>query len=447
MTPGMRTVPLGGWGRYPVLDCRVTTPSRTGDAVAAVRVADEVISRGRGRSYGDASLNPSFTLDATRLDRILAFDPATGAIECEAGLSLEDLLAAFVPRGWFVPVTPGTRFVTIGGMIAADVHGKNHHNDGSFCDHLAWVELALHGGEEIRCSRDQNPDLFAATCGGMGLTGLILRAAFTLRRIATSTIRQQVVRAANLDAAIDAIEQAIDRTYSVAWIDCLATGRNLGRSIVFLGDHCEADNGADDAPGDAPTWLEPRRRSITFDLPALSLNSLSVRAFNTVYFGTHRSGERRIDLQPFFYPLDAIQHWNRIYGSRGFVQYQCVLPLATSRDGLAALLAEIAAEGSASFLTVLKRMGPESFGLLSFPMPGFTLALDFPVGPRVFALLARLDRITLAAGGRCYLAKDARMTPQTLAQSYPRLEEFREVRRHWGLDKTFASALSRRLQI
>lgn len=443
MTAAARTVPLSGWGRYPVLDCRVATPSRSADALATVRASDELIGRGRGRSYGDASLNPSLTLDATRLDRILAFDPASGAIECEAGLSLEDLLAVFVPRGWFVPVTPGTRFVTIGGMIAADVHGKNHHNDGSFCEHLDWAELALPDGTEIRCSRSEHPDLFAATCGGMGLTGLILRAAFTLRRITTSTIRQQVVRAGNLDAAIDAIERAIDRTYSVAWIDCLATGRNLGRSVVFLGEHCEADGGGDEAP----TWSQARRRSIPVNLPAVTLNSLSVRAFNTLYFGTHRSGERRIDLQPFFYPLDAIQHWNRIYGSRGFVQYQCVLPLATSRDGLAALLAEIAAEGSASFLTVLKRMGRESHGLLSFPMPGYTLALDFPVGASTFALLARLDRITGAAGGRCYLAKDARMTPETFAASYPRLEEFREVRRRWGLDATFASALSKRLHI
>ena len=436
---------LAGWGRYPVLDCRTSEPSTAEDAAAAL--AGSVIARGNGRSYGDASLAPDGTLITSRLDRMLAFDPATGELACEAGTLLADIVSTFVPRGWFPPVTPGTKWVTVGGMIAADVHGKNHHGAGSFCEHVEWIELALGDGTVFRCSRDNHPDLFAATCGGMGLTGIILTASFRMIPVETAWIAQTVERAANLDHVFAAFEANKHRTYSVAWVDCLATGADLGRSVIFFGEHATAEQlpPSERAAPFRQALRKPRR--VPFDFPALALNRLSVRAFNTIYYRQQRGAGGLATLDSYFYPLDALLEWNRIYGRRGFVQYQCVLPLAASRKGLTDLLAAAAREGNASFLAVLKLMGRESFGLLSFPIEGYTLALDFPVNPPTLRLLERFDAIVAAYGGRVYLAKDARMSAAMFASFYPRLPEFRDVRRKYGLEGRFGSAQSVRLGI
>ena len=330
-------------------------------------------------------------------------------------------------------------------MIAADVHGKNHHGAGSFCEYLAWLELALGDGTVFRCSPTEHADLFAATCGGMGLTGVILTACFRLMPIETAWIAQSVERAANLDQLFAAFERNADRTYSVAWVDCLASGADLGRSVIFFGEHAKRGQLA---PADqaAPLQLARRRaKRVPFDLPALALNRLSVRAFNALYYRGQRGAGGLTGLDGYFYPLDALLEWNRIYGRRGFVQYQCVLPLTASRPALTELLDAAAREGNASFLAVLKLMGRELFGLLSFPMQGYTLALDFPADPASLRLLERFDAIVAAHGGRIYLAKDARMGPAIFQSGYRRLPEFRAVRRKYGLEDRFRSAQSVRL--
>ena len=447
MTPPGRLERLSGWGRYPVAECRVTRPRETAEAAALAAEAPSLIARGLGRSYGDASLNPALTVETGAMDRLLGFDAGTGLLTCEAGLSLAEIFALFLPRGWVVPVTPGTKFVTVGGMIAADVHGKNHHRDGSFCDHLEWVEVALADGRVLRCSKTGHADLFAAICGGMGLAGLVLRAAFRMKRVETAQMRQRTFRAANLDAAFDLFEGALDWTYSVGWIDCLASGRGLGRSVIFLGEHARAGELTARRTGEP---LESRKRGtkkVPFDFPSFALGPLSVRLFNQVYYRAHKDGEALVDLDAYYYPLDSIGQWNRIYGKRGFIQYQCVLPLATSRQGIAGLLELISGAGLGSFLAVLKRMGPQSFGLLSFPMEGYTLALDFPASDKALALMLRLDEIVVASGGRLYLAKDSRVGAAAFASGYDKLDRFRAIRRDWGLDGAFRSLQSERLEI
>ncbi|GAC1339341.1 MAG: FAD-binding oxidoreductase [Acetobacteraceae bacterium] len=437
------TKSLSGWGRYPVLDCRTAEPPSTAEA-ARPHPERLGVARGNGRSYGDSSLAAAGTVLTKHLDRLLAFDPATGQLTCEAGTLLADVVATFVPRGWFPPVTPGTKWVSVGGMIAADVHGKNHHGTGSFCEHVVWLDLALGDGNVLRCSRTEHAELFAATCGGMGLTGIILAAAFTMIPVATARIAQTIERAANLDAALALFEAGRHWTYSVAWVDCLANGADLGRSVVFFGEHATQEQLP--AAERATPLRQPVRgaRRVPFDFPAMALNRFSVRAFNTLYYQRQRPGSALVDIDPYFYPLDALLDWNRIYGKPGFVQYQCVLPFATSREGLRALLAAAAADGSASFLAVLKLMGRPSFGLMSFPMEGYTLTLDFPVTPPTMRLLERFDAIVREGGGRIYLAKDARMGAEMLA-GYPGLAEFRAVRQRYGLDQRFRSAQSDRL--
>jgi decaprenylphospho-beta-D-ribofuranose 2-oxidase len=436
---------LAGWGRYPVRDCTVwqpTTPQGLHETLASLAGS---IARGNGRSYGDASLNPDATIDMLRLDRLIAFDEGTGTLTCEAGVVLSDIVTAFVPRGWFPPVTPGTQMVTIGGMIASDVHGKNHHVAGSFGDHVDWIDLDLGDGRVLRCSPSEHAELFAATCGGMGLTGVIVRAAFRMLKIETAYIRQRTVRAGNLEQALAAFEQSHGATYSVAWIDCLVTGKALGRSAILLGEHARA------AELDEPSRFDPLHRaarkpkSVPVNFPDFALSGFNVKLFNQLYYAMQRPGDALVGLDPYFYPLDALSDWNRIYGRRGFVQYQCVLPLATSEAGLRRLIEAISAARAGSFLAVLKRMGPASFGLLSFPMEGYTLALDFPATAANLALLETLDSITADHGGRVYLTKDARVSPQMFAQGYPRLPEFRELRARYGLDQRFSSLLSQRL--
>lgn len=439
------SAPLAGWGRYPVRECAVWQPITTQALHETLAPLPSSIARGNGRSYGDASLNPDATIDTRRLDRLIAFDAATGTLECEAGVLLSDLVATFVPRGWFPPVTPGTRLVTIGGMIASDVHGKNHHGAGSFCDHIDWLDLDLGDGRILRCSARENAPLFAATCGGMGLTGIIVRASVRMLKIESAYMRQRTIRVPDLDQALAVFEESHSSTYSVAWIDCMATGKSLGRSAILLGEHATA---ADlDERRRAEPFARPVRKpkSVPFDFPGFALSGFNVKMFNQLYYALQQPGDALVDLDPYFYPLDAVFDWNRIYGRRGFVQYQSALPLAESATGLRRLLEAISAAGAGSFLAVLKRMGPGSFGMLSFPMQGYTLALDFPATPTSLELLERLDAITAEHGGRVYLTKDARMSPQMFASGYPRLPEFRSVRAEYGLDQRFSSLLSQRL--
>jgi len=380
------------------------------------------------------------------MDRFVSFDDRAGTVTCEAGLLLSDLIDVVLPRGWFPPVTPGTRFVTIGGMIASDVHGKNHHGSGSFCDHVLSLDLMI-GDRVLTCSATENGDFFAATCGGMGLTGVILRATFRLLAVETAAMRQRTLRLQTLEQAIDAIEASLESTYSVAWVDCLASGGNLGRSVLFLAEHAQVNDLSREHQAQPFARRRGRRRRVPIDFPTFALSELPVRLFNKAYYAAQRPGDALVDIDTYFYPLDSILEWNRIYGRRGFVQFQCGLPLAESRSGLRRLLEQIAQGRDASFLTVLKRMGAQSFGLLSFPFEGYSLALDFRATPENLLLIDRLDAITAEHGGRIYLAKDARTNAASLAAGYPRLDEFRAVRQRYGLDRRFTSLQSRRLEI
>ena len=373
---------LSGWGRYPVVDCRVEQFGGQPDLPYLLHGAPTLIARGNGRSYGDAAVNADLTLSMLGTNRILAFDDETGLLTCEAGVLLDDILREFVPRGWFPPVVPGTRFVTVGGLIAADVHGKNHHHAGTFGAYVESLTLAVASGEVLECSRTANAEILRATIGGMGLTGVILSATFRLMPIETAYLLQEVLPAGDLDEAMALFEASRDWPYSVAWIDTLARG-----------------------------------------------------------------AARPVHFEPFFFPLDRIGAWNRLYGRRGFVQYQCVLPKPQSR-GVAALLERIAGAGQNSFLAVLKLLGPGRAGMLSFPMEGYTLALDFPLRDGTLELLDALDAVTHAHGGRVYLAKDACCTPERVRRGYPEWQAFSAVRATaTGSAPRFTSSLSRRLAL
>lgn len=436
---------LSGWARFPVIDCHVERPRTGAEARRQIAAAPSAIARGNGRSYGDSSLNPTLTMEMASLDRLLAFDPQAGTVTAQGGMLLDELIDYLLPRGWFPAVTPGTAFVTLGGMIAADVHGKNHHQAGSIGQFVDHIELLVGDGQLVRCSRGDHPDLFAATCGGMGLTGIIVSASMRLIRVESARMMQRTARARDLQQVMELFENASSSTYSVAWIDCLASGKSLGRSVVTLADHAPA-SALPSAIRNAPLERSRRpRRSIPFDLPAWVLTKSSVAAFNQLYFQAHRDRDQLVGVDRYFYPLDAIGDWNRIYGRRGFAQFQCVIPLEQSAAGVQALLEEVSRSGGASFLAVLKRLGPAGDGLMSFPMAGYTLALDFPLAPGALELMERLDRIMLDFGGRLYLAKDSRSTGAAALANYPGLEKFREVRRRYGCTERFASAQSRRL--
>lgn len=426
------------WGRYP--------PSGEQASVAIHSRFDSIpdvdgtmLPRGNGRSYGDTCLNPGGVLLQMRgLDRFIAFDAETGVLRCEAGVLLADIIALALPRGWFLPVTPGTRFVTVGGAIANDVHGKNHHCAGSFGDHVVNFGLRRSTGEYLECSRTTQQELFAATIGGLGLTGMIVWAELRLRRVRNSSINESSQRFAALEGFFDLSAANVSHEYTVAWIDCLAKGRSLGRGVFYSGDHLER------APCDREPPPPRQRPSIPFDPPFAIINPLSLKAFNEVYFRRASTKPRHVERHflSFFYPLDAIPKWNRMYGRKGFLQYQCVLPPAVARDALRELLSRISLSGQGSFLAVLKEFGARTApGLLSFARPGTTLALDFPnAGAKTLKLLDELDHIVAEAGGALYPAKDARMPPHMFRLGYPRLEAFRQ-----HLDPRLSSGFWRRI--
>ncbi len=361
---------------------------------------------------------------------------------------LADILATFVPRGWFPPAAPGTKFVTVGGMIAADVHGKNHHRDGTFGAHVESLTLATADGEIRACSRAQNADLFRATLGGMGLTGVILSASFPLRPIETAFVLEETLAARDLDETMALFEASRDWPYSVAWIDCLARGAKLGRGLLMRGAFMERSALPQRLASDPLGLLPAGKLAVPSDAPSVLLNRVSIGLFNELYYrrGRARAGARQAHFDPFFFPLDWIEAWNRLYGRKGFVQYQCVLPKSESPDGIAALLERVAAAEQGSFLAVLKLFGPAGEGLMSFPMEGYTLALDFPLRKGTLALLKELDEITHRHGGRVYLAKDACCAPQRVREGYPRRSAFDTVRGRGGRScaqvrlRTFAAA-------
>ncbi len=435
---------LSGWGRFPTSVNNVLRPERFAQLVPP---SDSVIARGQGRSYGDAALNSEGdVILSERINRFISFDEATGLLRAEAGATLADVLAVFVPRGWFLPVTPGTKYCSLGGCLAADVHGKNHHHNGTLSAHVREIELVLADGSRERCSPDSNTSLFWATMGGMGLTGIITEIAFQLIPITSARIAVQHCKARNLETALDLLADIDhDDQYTVAWIDCLSSGEHLGRSVLITGHHATPDE-LGSVHGDRLLIRQRRQLGLPVDFPAWVLNFHTVRAFNHVYYARQGSRSQFVtDYDSFFYPLDAISNWNRMYGKPGFVQYQFVLPTDGAKEGMRVALELLAASKKPSFLAVLKRFGSEGSGYLSFPMNGYTLALDIPLSRELPQLLDRLDEIVLHCGGRVYLAKDARLKRGVFETMYPRFADWMRVRDRVDPNKRFSSDLSRRL--
>ncbi|HKG16972.1 MAG TPA: FAD-binding oxidoreductase [Solirubrobacteraceae bacterium] len=441
---------LSGWGLTARSRATVHRPGSAKEVAALLADSGPrgAIARGLGRAYGDAAQNAGGAVIDTRgLAAVRDLDLTRGRATVEAGVSLDALISALLPLGWFPDVVPGTRFVTVGGAIASDIHGKNHHRDGAFGDHVLELELLTPAGERIRCSPDDRPEVFAATTGGMGLTGVVVAATVRLSRVQTSWMRVDTERTADLDDALARMEARDDQyRYSVAWIDCLARGSQLGRSVLFRGDHAGLDElppERRESPLRAPS---PPQLAAPPWVPDGLLRRSTVAAFNEIYFRRAPRAERgRLEsLERFFFPLDAIRGWNRMYGPRGFLQYQMVVPFG-AEDTLRAAIERLSGARCASFLAVLKRFGRER-GLLSFPMPGWTLALDVPAGaPGLAPLLDGLDELVAQAGGRVYLSKDSRLRPELVAHMYPRLGEWREIRAGLDPEGRMHSDLARRL--
>ncbi len=437
---------IANWGNYPVIDAEV----HRFDGPESLRqhldkTEGGMIARGLGRCYGDSSLAQNI-VNMLYYNHIFFFDREKGVIHCQAGVSLEDILQTVVPYGWFLPVTPGTKFITVGGAIAANVHGKNHHKEGCFCGHVIELNLMLPDGSEVKCSRIENRDIFDATCGGMGLTGVILNATFQLKPITTAYIREETILAKDLDHIMHLFNQSEDWTYSVAWIDCLAGGRHMGRSVMMRGEHATVDELELPDRRD-PLHLQPRiKLNVPFSFPSFALNTLSVKAFNFTIYNSYANHTFITDYDRFFYPLDSIHNWNRIYGRRGFTQYQFVLPRSVSHRGLIRILERISKSGMGSFLAILKLFGKQN-DLISFPRAGYTLALDFPLRKAMFPLLDELDRIVLDFGGRIYMAKDVRMKKETFLKGYPNAAKFNDTIKELNGDGLFRSLQSDRLGI
>jgi decaprenylphospho-beta-D-ribofuranose 2-oxidase len=420
-----------------------------GATIASLAADRGIIARGLGRAYGDPAQNGGGTVLRLQPGPIV-LDPEQGVVTCGGGVGFDELLRHLVPRGWFVPVTPGTRFVTVGGAIASDIHGKNHHVDGSFGAHVVAMTLLLADGSRRCLTESSDAELWWATIGGMGLTGIIVDATFRVLPIETSRCVVDTERLPSLDALLDRMESGDDRyRYSVAWVDLLATGAALGRSVLTRGDHATlTDLGEHAGDDDDPLGFRPPAlASVPPHVPNV-LNRMSVRAFNEVWFRKAPRSHRGLEtITGFFHPLDMVGSWNRLYGSAGFLQYQFVIPFEAV-DALRTIVREVSASGHASFLAVLKRMGEANAAMLSFPTPGWTLTMDLPAGVSGLAtLLDRLDRLVLDVGGRHYLAKDATATPAMIRAGYPRLDEWRAVRRRVDPTGVWISDQARRLDL
>lgn len=437
---------ITNWGNYPVELADEYLPAFRDQLSALINGKNDWIPRGNGRCYGDASLAPN-VITTTKLNRFISFDTLNGILDCESGITLDQVLELIVPKGWFLPVTPGTKLITIGGAVGSDVHGKNHHVDGSFSNHIIDMDVILADGTIMLCSPNEHPDLFWATCGGMGLTGLITRVKFRLKKIETSYIRQKQIKAANLDEIIRLFDEYKHYTYSVAWIDCLKKGSGFGRSILMLGEHAQL---SDLTPAQQKAPLKVVNKTLfrfPMYLPSIFLNKWSISIFNFLFYlkNTKKEINNVVPYEPFFYPLDVIDEWNKMYGRKGFVQYQFVLPL-NQKKGLANILHRITERGFASFLAVLKVFGKQDT-MIGFPMEGFTLALDIPIRHGLFEFLDEMDKLVLEYGGRIYLSKDARMKADTFQRSYPRLQEFQETLQRYNGDQRIHSLLSDRLKL
>jgi len=430
---------LVGWGMYPKIKNTVFKFDKEETLKQIISELDELIPYGNGRSYGDSALS-SYIISVRPKDYFIDFNEKSGLLHVQAGAMLSEILESYVPRGWFLKVTPGTKLITVGGAIASDIHGKNHHVEGCFSETIQEFKIMLADGEVVTCSKEETPELFKATCGGMGLTGVILNAKIYLKKINSQYIEQTTFKTKNLKETFAAFEEYKDKPYSVAWIDCLAKGNTIGKSLLMVGDF--RDDGKLD-------YKLKSQITIPFNFPSFVLNNWSVRAFNWLYYEKvkERVSKQIVDIDTFFYPLDAIGHWNRIYGKNGFTQYQFILPKETSYQGLEEILTAISKSGKGSFLAVLKLYGKANDNYLSFPIKGYSLALDFKIEKNLFELLDKLDNIVVKHNGRIYLAKDVRVSKETFEKGYPQIETFRKYRKKYKMDTKFQSLQSKRIGI
>ena len=434
---------IANWGNYPVVESNVESFVFDAEIDSLVTKEQSFIPRGNGRCYGDSSLGEKI-ISTLKFDKVLSFDATRGIFECQSGITLAQILEIIVPKGWFLPVTPGTKLITVGGAVASNIHGKNHRVAGSFSNHIVDMDVVLASGKTLTCSSSNNTDLFDATCGGMGLTGLVSRVKFRLKKIETSFIKQKQVKAENLEELLNLFDAYKDYTYAVVWIDCLKRGKYFGRSILTVGEHATLTELSEEQRKN-PLQL-PLVKSFSFPvfLPSWILNTFTVKAFNFLFYKKNlkKEIESIVPYEPVFYQLDAIINWNKIYGKKGFVQYQFVLPL-NAKQGLVEILNRISEKGMGSFLTVLKVLGKQE-SMISFCKEGYTLALDFPIRKGLFEFLDELDEILLKYNGRIYLTKDARMKAKMM-QGYPQLEKFKAIVKKYNPDAKIRSLQSDRL--
>ena len=439
----MQKMEISDWGNYPVLEAETVKFKTTDQLKGILNNPGDVIAYGNGRSYGDASLQERVIMTKS-FNSFVSFDQEKGIICCEAGVLLSDILEAFVPRGWFLPVSPGTKYITVGGAVAADIHGKNHHIEGSFGSHVLSLDVMRANGEMIHCSPEINKEFFALTVGGMGLSGMIINITFKMKPIESSWIKQQYKKTSSISELMDEFESDDQWNYSVAWIDMLKTGKSLGRGILLRGQHAKAEE-----INHGLNYSKSRSTNINLNyyMPNRFLNRSVIKAFNSIYYNRNIKGyhEKMVHYESFFYPLDNLGNWNRLYGRRGFMQYQFVIPFSAGRKPLEMILKKIESSRYGSFLAVLKLFG-EQESFISFPMKGYTLALDFPVCFEVFKLMKELDSVVADFGGRLYLAKDARMDSKMFEKTYPFADDFREAISILNDGSTrFSSLLSKRI--
>jgi len=438
---------LSGWGGNRRVLCELVEPEVPEELRRRLRQRRGLIARGLGRSYGDPALNEGgLVVGMRRMDRYLSFDPNTGALHCEAGVSLEQIIRDFTPRGFFPLITPGTKFVTIGGCIANDVHGKAHHAQGSFVTCVDSLRVLLASGEVVTCSRDELPDLFWGTFGGMGLLGIVLSAKLRLRPIETAYYKQRAIAASDLASMLSLLDES-DHSYpySVSSLDALATGEHLGRGVLNVGDHATLTELPPEFAKD-PLLVKPKARlTVPFDLPEWTLNPLSIRVVNAAIMRIQMHKPTYVHYEDFCYPLDILNSWNRGYGRRGFTQYQFVVPFRDGLQNLQCILGAMSSAGELPFLNILKRFGQASGGVLSFPCEGYTFAIDFPIRRNTVALTRRLDAMVLEAGGRIYLGKDSFVEAATFRAMYPRLDEWLAIKAKYDPQHVFVSDLGRRV--
>jgi decaprenylphospho-beta-D-ribofuranose 2-oxidase len=436
---------LAGWGNYPVAESFTLNPRDTDDAKGDIQKG-EVIARGLGRSYGDQAVNENhYVAICTKLNHFLHWDGQEGILDCEAGVSLEEIITFFGPKGWLPMICPGTKFVTVGGAIANDIHGKAHHIDGSFVNCVLSFTILLADGSVVEASRSEKADLFWANFGGLGLLGIILKARLKLRKIETTYFKQKSLVIKNLDHMLEALDQYDhEYNYSVAWIDALAKGSKLGSGVLTLGNAAKLNELPEKLKAEPLKLHKTSKLAVPFFLPSFALNGLTVRVLNRAIAFVQNSPKEFVHYEKFFFPLDAINNWNKGYGKRGFIQYQFVIPEDQGKKNLTEILELIAGSGCTPFLNVFKRMG-EGQGILSFPFKGYTLAIDFPVTKELLTFTPKLDAKVLAAGGRLYLGKDALLHESTFKAMYPQYQEWLSIKRKYDPDNRFSSNISRRL--